>query len=337
MDTVFLNNATYVGIDSHPTTHTALAINRFEDEKGHITFDNSMDGINGFLSWLPTIDQQIGNVILGIEGGDGTRHILLSSLLEKDYAVYEVNPLYTKQRRTFGTRRDKSDGKDAKLIAEVLTKKLGELPKIQQIQVATNILVLRKTVWFYEDITAQGARMKSQLKTIQREEDLVRTKEEKKLLSGIEKNMTRELAHIKKEQKQLEKQLVVFLKQYGGNLTSIPGINTILAAKLVAHSGDIKRFHSIDGYVRYAGVAPKEKSSGRNNRFVKDKQTGNRKLSTTLWIAALNQIQWNKQMKDYYHKKISEGKTKKRALVSVMKQTACIIYGMLKSGEIYRG
>ena len=29
-----LNNATYVGIDAHPTEHTAVAVNRFEEEKG---------------------------------------------------------------------------------------------------------------------------------------------------------------------------------------------------------------------------------------------------------------------------------------------------------------
>src|ERR1035441_5835632 len=94
MDTIKLNNLTYVGIDSHPTTHTAAAINRFEDEKGHVTFDNSRDGILNFLSWLMTIDTS-DNIVLGIEGGDGTRNSLLSYLLEKDYAVYEINPMYT--------------------------------------------------------------------------------------------------------------------------------------------------------------------------------------------------------------------------------------------------
>ncbi len=337
MDTVFLNKATYVGIDSHPTTHTALAINRFEDEKGHLTFDNSREGIQMLLSRLPTVDVKRENVVLGLEGGDATRNILLSYLLEKDYNIYEVNPLYTKRRRMFGTRRDKTDGKDAKLIAEVLTKKLSELPKIQSIQVATHILVLRKTVWFYEDITIQGAKLKNQLKTIQREKGLVRSQEEKKLLKAIEKRIAKELTHIKKGQKELEKQLAVQLKGYGENLVSIPGISTILAAKLVSHSGDIKRFHSLNGYIRYAGIAPKERSSGKNKRFVKDKQTGNRKLSTTLWIAALNQIQHNKVLKEYYRKKIQEGKTKRRALISVMKQIAATVYGMLRSGEEYRG
>jgi hypothetical protein len=54
MQNINLNTATFVGIDCHPTEHTALAMNRFEDEKGTLRFENSRDGISQFLSWLQT-------------------------------------------------------------------------------------------------------------------------------------------------------------------------------------------------------------------------------------------------------------------------------------------
>ncbi len=76
-----LNSATFVGIDAHPSTHTALAINRFEEEKGQLRFDNTVEGIGQFLSWLPTVDQNPENVIVGIEGGSTSRHGLLARLL----------------------------------------------------------------------------------------------------------------------------------------------------------------------------------------------------------------------------------------------------------------
>src|SRR5258708_1589927 len=130
MNTLDVNIATYFGIDCHPTTHTVLAINRFEEEKGMLTFDNSQDGITHFLSWLPTIQAESEKVIIGLEGGGNSRHALIAHLLKSYQNIYEVNPLYTKQRRQFGTKADKSDPRDAKLIAEVLTRKLIELPKI---------------------------------------------------------------------------------------------------------------------------------------------------------------------------------------------------------------
>lgn len=146
METTFLNTATFIGIDAHPTQHTAIAINRFEDEKGLLTFENSTAGITNFLTWLNTVEIDTQKLIIGVEGGGNSRHALLANILQKHQNVYEVNPLYTKQRRTFGTKADKSDPRDAKLIAEVLTRKLSELPKITQHDLSSFLLVLRKTV-----------------------------------------------------------------------------------------------------------------------------------------------------------------------------------------------
>ena len=73
------NTATFVGIDAHPTTHTALAINRFEEEKGMFTFDNTKEGISRFLCWLPIIDSRQDNIFVGIEGGGNSRHGLIAN------------------------------------------------------------------------------------------------------------------------------------------------------------------------------------------------------------------------------------------------------------------
>jgi transposase len=121
-----LNTAIFIGIDAHPTTHTAFVINRFEEEKGILTFANTKEGIAQFLSWIPGIEQNHNTIIVGIEGGGNSRHTLIANLLKSYQNIYEVNPLYTKQRRTFGTKADKSDPRDAKLIAEVLTRKLSD-------------------------------------------------------------------------------------------------------------------------------------------------------------------------------------------------------------------
>ena len=53
-----LNTATFVGIDAHPDSHTAVAINRFKEMKGNLTFPNTKEGIVKFHSWLEKIEQQ---------------------------------------------------------------------------------------------------------------------------------------------------------------------------------------------------------------------------------------------------------------------------------------
>lgn len=330
------NRTTFVGIDAHPTTHTALAINRFEEEKGMLTFDNTKAGIAQYLLWLETMDKRKDNIIIGIEGGGNARHSLIANLLLNYQNIYEVNPLYTKQRRTFGTKADKSDPRDAKLIAEVLTRKLSELPKITNHDLSSRMLVLKKTVWFYEQTTVQGVSIQNQLHQLRREFALSLDQTEKKTLRMIITELEKQLESIRRTQKKCQEELNVLLEKQGKNLTTIKGIKTILAAKIVAHSGGIERFANLDGFIQYAGIAPREKSSGKTKRHVKSK-TGSRKLNHTFYLAAMTQLRWNPKAKVYFEKKLKEGKTKKHALKCLMKRTACITYGMLKSGEKYRG
>ncbi len=331
-----VNTATFLGIDCHPTTHTALAINRFEEEKGILTFDNSKVGITHFLTWLPTIQSDSEKVIIGLEGGGNSRHALIANLLKSYQNIYEVNPLYTKQRRTFGTKADKSDPRDAKLIAEVLTRKLPELPKITTHDLSSHMLVLKKTVWFYEQTTSQGVAIQNQLHQLRRERALSEDLIEKKMLKMMIAELEKQLKNIRKTQQKCGKQLCLLLEKQGKNLTTIKGIKTIIASKIVAHSGGVERFANLDSFIQYAGIAPREKSSGKSKRHTKSK-IGSRKLNNAFYIAAMVQLRWNPKAKEYFEKKIKEGKTKKHALKCLMKRTACIVYGMLRTGEDYRG
>jgi transposase len=143
-----LNTATFIGIDAHPSEHTALAIKRFEEEKGVLRFENTKAGIEAFLHWLPTLEPHADKVVIGVEGSGGNGHALVSSLLPLYEHVYEVNPLYTKQRRTLRTRGRKSDPVDAKLVAEVLTRKVLELPKLTLRGLSSQLVSLKKLSGF---------------------------------------------------------------------------------------------------------------------------------------------------------------------------------------------
>lgn len=339
MENFNLNQALFVGIDSHPSEHTALMIDRFEEEQGRYQFENTKEGIFKFLCWLKTasmVKEDKEDIIVGIEGGGSTRKALITAMLPQYPQIYEVNPLYTKQRRTFGTRPDKSDPQDAKLIAEVLTKKLSLLPKIKAEDFSLSMFFLKKMVWFYEDLSHQATSLQNQLHQLEREKKLSSIFEEKEILSLIIKTKRQQSSKIKDAQKQAVKEMAKLLLKQGKNLTTIKGIKTVLAARIVAHGGGIERFANLDGFIRYAGIAPIERSSGRNTRHVKN-NTGNRKLNSALYLAAMSQLRWNPKAKIYFDKKVKEGKTKKHALRCLMKRTACIIYGMLKGGGDYRG
>lgn len=331
-----LNTATFIGIDAHPTTHTAVAINRFKEAKGQITFPNTLDGIRQFMQWLEKVEQQKEKAIIGIEGGGNERHALMLAILSTYDLLFEVNPLYTKHKRSFGTRGDKTDVADAKLIAGVLTTELEELPRITPEQLDSSMLCLKKTVWFYEEITTQGARLKNQLHKLLRESNLTKDKKEKQVLNTIIKTRKRELASAQKTKRKIERDLKMLFPDYGLNLTSIRGVGIITAARLIAHTNGIQRFHNRNAYVRYVGIAPLERSSGTGKRFVNTTR-GNRKLNSILYYAVLDRLVHSPAIKQVYLAKISAGKTKQEAILYLMRKTAILVYSMLKSGQTYRG
>jgi len=331
-----LHIATFVGIDAHPDSHTAVAINRFKEMKGNLTFPNTKEGITKFHSWLEKVEQEKEKTILGIEGGSDARTALTVSILSEYDLLYEVNPLYTKHKRSFGTRADKTDIRDAKLIAGVLTTELSELPKIVPSQVGASMQILRKTVSFYEGITMQNSRLQNQLHKLIREYNLTDDPALKEVFENIIRTKKEQLSFGEKTKREITRDLGKLLQNYGGgNLTKIRGIGVVTAIRIVAHTGGITRFHNRNGYVRYVGIAPLARSSGKMKKFVNTTR-GNRKLNSILYFAVLDRIIWDKEVKERYQNKIASGKTKQEAILFLMRKTALLVYGMLKSGKPYQ-
>lgn len=359
-----LNTSLFVGIDIHSLEHTALAINRFEEEIGSISFTNSRKGISQFFSWLTKTQNRnstFTDAIIGVEGSGGYGRLLSSYLVANYQHVYEVNPLYTKQRREFGTRRDKSDRKDAKLIAEVLTKKLSQLPKIKKREDSEILHTLRELVRYYDDLVHQRTKLKNQiyfllrqqgvldgklsfsqrrikswqakLKRIKSKKDTAWEKAAMFMVAQKLSQITRLNGLIDETKEELRK---LFVKTKYENLISIDGVNIILAAKIAAESQGIERFANINKFIAYAGLSPKEASSGKSRRHKKQKQ-GNRKLNSAFHLLALSQLRLSPTAREYFDKKVKEGKSKKYALRCLAKRSACIVYGMMRSGEPYRG
>jgi transposase len=108
----------------------------------------------------------------------------------------------------------------------------------------------------------------------------------------------------------------------------------VTAARITAHTGYVNRFENRNAYVRYSGIAPLEKSSGKLQRFVNTTR-GNRKLNSVLYYAVLNRIVWDASVRTRYREKIASGKTKKAAILYLMRKTAILAYSMLKSGAEY--
>lgn len=142
---------------------------------------------------------------------------------------------------------------------------------------------------------------------------------------------------------ELEKQMKAILSPSeeddnfpGENLLSIKGVGDKTLAALISYLGsDGSNFPDSKSAVGYVGFYPKIYESGQTRRDNKISKRGPKVLRWALYMAAVASLKHNKEMRTLYHKKLSQGKTEKQALIYVGKKLLQIALSMLKSGEAY--
>lgn len=156
------------------------------------------------------------------------------------------------------------------------------------------------------------------------------------------RNLVKHLRFIEEQIAIVEKELKPWVEETGIKLCTLTGVDIVTAAKLIAEIGDINRFASSDKLAKCAGIAPQQKSSGKKLRFKKSNR-GRRQLNTAIYHIALSQISSdrsgrprNPKAREYFLRKISEGKTKKEALTCLQRRLCDIIYAMMKNKTEYR-
>ena len=121
-------------------------------------------------------------------------------------------------------------------------------------------------------------------------------------------------------------------------LTSIPGIDPVYSAGIIAEIGDINRFESQAKLAKYAGLAWKQHQSGgfksETTRLI---PSGNRFLKYYLCEATLSLVRCNKEYNDFYHRKYMEVNRyqHKRALVLTARKFVRLVFRLLKDNRLY--
>ena len=111
-------------------------------------------------------------------------------------------------------------------------------------------------------------------------------------------------------------------------MTEIPGVGPVTAAKIIGHSGLIGRFPDRGHYASYAGTAPIEASSGDVERHRLSRR-GNRQLNSALHGVAITQMRHPGPGRDFYDRKIAEGKTRGEARRALKRHLSDKVYATL--------
>ena len=116
----------------------------------------------------------------------------------------------------------------------------------------------------------------------------------------------------------------------GISLVDIPGIGPIGAAIILGSVGDIARFPTPGHFASYNATAPIEASSESRRRHRLNPR-GNRKLNHALHVAAICQLRYPGEGRDYYQKKVAEGKTTKEAIRALKRRISNVVYRRLQA------
>ena len=128
--------------------------------------------------------------------------------------------------------------------------------------------------------------------------------------------------------KTLTDQLATLVAQSGSSLTEVAGVGSVVAAKIIGHTGDVARFPDTHHYASFNGTAPIDASSGDHSRHRLSRR-GDRQLNAAIHVIAIYQISHPGPGREYYLKKLAESKTVKEARRALKRRLSDTVYRRL--------
>lgn len=357
----------YVGMDTHKDTHAAVATTAFGEKLFDVSIRNTAADFNELVRQSRSVAAERGlGLVFGLEDSTGYGVRLAKHLFANNILVKTVPPIYVDRERKYETHPEKNDSLDAHAAAKVLIQRIDTLPTYRITEQNELAKEIKELSLDREFLVKEQSRIKCQLHRLLHKAynseyrtkfkdpfgvkslkywlahplptgaakaDIVGTPA---ILKNQIKRKVKRLIDIREEVLELEAELQTLIDQTGQKITTLNGCGIALGSKVLAEVKDIARFRSSGALAKYAGLCPREKSSGKTFRHIKTK-SGNRQLNTALHRIALSQISrsGNHHAKEYFQRKISEGKTKAQALCCLKRRLVDIIYMMLKYKQSY--
>jgi transposase len=308
-----------IGIDPHKSSLTAVSLDPTGQQLGQIRLPVNQDLGPQLLNWARAWPQRQW----AVEGATGLGRGVGQLLAAAGEGVVDVPAKLAARARLLdsGSAR-KTDVTDAASVAAVAQRN----QRLRPVQAEDHTVILRLLSDRRDDLVAERTRTMNRLHVLLRDlhpggakRDLS-TQQAAALLRQI-----RPLTPVDEQRKALARDLLVdvrrldttiktstkalalALENAGSTLTEIHGLGPVLAAKIVAHSGDITRFPSRHHYASYCGTAPIEASSGdlRRHRL---SRAGNRQLNAAVHVVAVCQARDPGPGRDHYRRKLTEAK-----------------------------
>jgi transposase len=330
-----------IGIDPHKGSHTAVAIDEDECKLGEMRVRADRRQLEGLLKWAIDFPERAW----AIESANGLGGLLSQQLVGAGEEVFDVPPTLSSRVRILATNRSqKNDPNDAYSVAIAALRS----PRLRAVDTEDHIAVLRLLWNRHKNLAGAHTQAMCRLHALLAgifpggARRRLTASKASAMLAGFRPSTAVE--RVRKAQAQdligdirrLDVQLKVSKRTIAEALVPVPtclgalsGVGPIAAAIILAHTGDIRRFPSADDYASYNGTAPIDASSGPRKRHRLNPR-GNRQLNHAMHIIAVSQMSHPGPGRDYYERKLAEGKSTKEAMRSLKRQISNAVYRQLR-------
>ncbi len=296
----------YVGIDVSKLTLDVCI--RCGNTLRHLQIKNTAVAIRKLVKQLK---QEKADVVIGMENTGRYNYALYAELATTPFTAFVINPLHLK--KSMGLVRGKNDRVDAERIASFIETHRHTLKP----------WVPKRTV-----LTALQALLAKRTLLVKIKKQLVVSTAELSLLSdaSVRHVLTEDdlIMHIEKSIEQVEARMNALvaddtvLNTQASLVRSIPGIGKVLSWHLLIKTNEFKDIDDPRKLACYAGVVPFDYASGTSVRGKpRVSLYADKNLKMLLHLAAMSAIRLSGELRDYYQRKVAEGKNKMSVLNAV--------------------
>ncbi len=296
--------------------------------KHHYVIDNEPEAIRAFF--VPLLVLKVKGLYIGMENTGCYSYYLYQVLSELKLHYYVIPPVHLK--KSIGLTRGKNDKIDAARIVTFLEVNLKNLTayKLQRPVVIQLQLLL----------TTRSQRVKMRKQVLDGGEQYPYAPNTSQPLAQLDKELIR---HIDKQIKTIETQIQCLISADPQLcaayklITTVQGVGKVLGWNLLVRTGEFAAISSPRKLACYAGVAPFEHSSGTSVRGkTRVSHYADKDLKKLLHLAAMSAIRLAGDLRDYYQRKVAEGKKKMSTLNAVRNKIIHRVYAVLKKQRPYQ-
>lgn len=295
-------------------------------------FNNEQSGYVDLLQWVkgntrcPKSGLQFSGEHTGYYSGN-----LSVFLYESGYDMWLVSGL--EMKLTQGIKRSKTDRVDACNIAEHSFRYQDKVVLFEPVSKALE--EIRELLSYRERLVETRKVLTTSSKEMKRVKD--NTSCDYIYQDSIEyiKKLNASVRDCEKRIEMLIKQDIALKTSYK-QVTSVVGIGLVNAALILVATANFTLFDNPRKFGCYCGVVPFEHSSGTSVRGkTRVSKMANKRIKTTLTLAARNSVRFDPELKEYYERKISEGKNSWLVLNNVKNKLIHRIFAVVRDGQMY--